>query len=210
MKGYVLVVTAGVALSLLAGCATSAPVKKADKPAVTQRDDGVGPVVHQVETVIPGYHGTSLYVTAPRHVLAVYDPAKEKARRDQEIPSALRLSEDEKQELAEEMAEQEAREKQELDKKGHLAVGVSPSAHGKETSAQRLGPMNEPLQVSENAIGSHVEPKSVVKQSETDDQGAWRRYCANGEGLTQDDILLLEKSRFEIPEEFQDNCYPPK
>lgn len=53
---------------------------------------------------------------------------------------------------------------------------------------------------------SAVRPESKMTAFER----AWRRFCANGEGMTDDDWKVIFQTGGEIPERFRKGCVPPK
>ncbi len=52
--------------------------------------------------------------------------------------------------------------------------------------------------------------KPVVATEEELWQQAWKRYCDNGQGLTNADIEILKNDNYTIPVQFMGRCLPPK
>jgi len=52
--------------------------------------------------------------------------------------------------------------------------------------------------------------KKSNAQKESDWQRAWRHYCANGVGMTDQDIEIIKRENYIVPAEFDKNCFPPK
>jgi len=53
-----------------------------------------------------------------------------------------------------------------------------------------------------------AKPSALSQESATD--RAWRRYCDAGRDMTEEDMRIIEKAGYEIPESMIEDCLPPK
>lgn len=87
---------------------------------------------------------------------------------------------------------------------GVLHVAAAPPGDAAPSAATQAASPPAPS-TTELPLAAAAVPASATAASD-----AWGRYCAGGEGLTEDDLTLIARAGWEIPPELRETCRPPK